>query len=235
MGYRDEMETLRARVSQLETELSEANDTIERLTGAAPTGPVTVGTDDVIPSRVLDGPGKITLSRELDLEVDDEGLEAIAAHLTMRYGVQVRQIGRSLQAPGFSVTQRDGKTRITTTNDYGALSAASITLSGLLGGFLTLMTFAVGHDLFARGLAEWHIAWLAPLVMALVFVVARRLTSRVARNEATKRRATFEALVEIAKRHGHAATPKARVEVEAEAEGDEVEVEPPPEAAKRAR
>ncbi len=228
MGYRDETETLRARVSELESELTEAKDTIDRLTGAAPTEPAAPGTDEVIPSRVLDGPGRITLSRELDLEVDDEGLEAIAAHLTARYGVQVRQIGRSLQAPGFSVTQRDGKTRITTTNDYGGLSVAAITVSGLIGGFLTLVTFALAHDLFARGLAEWHLLWGAPLMMALVFVFGRQLASKGARSEATKRRATFEAIVELAKKHGRKATPKARVEVEAETEGDEVEVEARP-------
>lgn len=224
VGYRDETETLKARVAELEARLEESEDTVARLLGTAPAGS---SPTEIVepPSRVLDGPSAITLTRELDVELDDEGLEAIAAFLRTRDGADVRQVGRSLHAPGFSLEQRGGKARVSMTADYRGFALGAASLATLGGGFTAFAAFAIAHDAFARSLAEWHILWLAPLFIAMAFVFARRLASGRARDAATKRKASFEGVVELAKRHG--AKPAAKVRVEPEEEAAEAEAEVP--------
>lgn len=196
MGYRDEQESLRAQVKDLQEQLADANLKIERLTGEAPPRPGEV----IERSRLLDAPSKVVLERELEFEIGDEGFEAVAALLRPRLGA-VAQVGRTLTARGFSLACADGATRIRLVGDYGGLAAGTLSASVLLGGFMALCTFAIQHDLVNRNLAEVNVLWMVPLFIAALFPIARRLGKSKAHSLVKEQRATLEAVAEIAQRH----------------------------------
>jgi hypothetical protein len=197
MGYRDEQEGLRARVADLQEDLARAQQTIERLTGeGAPRGEGQV----VEQSRLLGTPRRVILERELAFEVGDDGFEAIAALLRPRLGA-VQQVGRTLHATGFSLQIVDGATRIRMTSDHRALPLAAVSCSVLAGGFAALALFAILHDLVSRSLAQANVLWMVPLCVLLVFPLARAASRRQALALEKQLCATFEAAVEVARRH----------------------------------
>lgn len=234
-GFRDETETLRARVAELEREVEEKNQTIERLTGASPTpGPGDV--DREARSPILGGPQSVHLQRTLDFEVSDAGFEAIADLLRARGGREVRQVGRTLAGPGFSLREQDGRTQISLTHDASGLGLGALTVGALGGGFSAMLIFGVVHDFFLRSLAEGHFLWFAPLMAVGVFALARAPFRRMGERSVTQARALFEALVEVATRHRRTAPAGVRVEVEAPAEEpvEEMPVADEPAAKRRA-
>ena len=216
MGYRDETETLRRRVAELEGELGDARETIGRLTGLE-RAPETGSTEKK--SAILGAPKYVKLERELDLEVTEEGLEAIADLLRRRPdgGTAVSQVGRTLTAAGFSLSQRDGMTQISMTGDYQTVPFASVIGSVIGGGFAGLVTFGIWHDFIAR-IAEANVLWIAPIFMVMFFMFFRAQLARSVKRRATELQATFEAAVELCKRHRVREAPRVRVE---EAAGDE--------------
>ncbi len=232
MAFRDETETLRARVAELEREVEQKNETIERLTGATPTGsPGDV--DRETRSPILGGPASVHLERTLDFEVSEAGFEAIADLLRARGGREVRQVGRTLTATGFSLRERDGRTQISLTQDASGLALGALSVGALGGGFSALLIFAVVHDFFLRSLAEGHFLWFGPLMVLLVLALVRAPFRRMGERSLTQARALFEALVEVATRHQRA--PGVRVEVDApeEAAVEEVLVDEEPAAKRR--
>lgn len=216
-GFRDETETLRARVAVLEREVEQKNDTIERLTGAAPQ---TADSDVARETRspITGGPQSLHQERILDFEVSDAGFEAIADLLRARSRREVRQVGRTLMGPGFSLREQDGRTHIALTTDLSGLGAAAISAGVLGGGFSAFVLFALVHDMFLRTLAEGHILWFGPLMVMLVFALVRAPLRRKGERGVTEARGLFEALVEVATRHRKAPPTGVRVEVDAPAE-----------------
>lgn len=221
MGYRDETETLRARVAELEGELEDARDTIGRLTGQA-SAPQTRASEER--GRIAGGPTHVRYERELDLELTDEGLEAIAEVIRARFGgVTVSQVGRSLTAPGFSLTQKDSMTQISMVGDFRGATAGVLSLAGLGGAFGAMSSLAIFHD-FVMRLPESallpHLLWLTPLIGGMLLLLTRRRFGRLLDKRATDTRAAFEAVVELAKRHRVRERPKVRIEAEAAEEAE---------------
>jgi len=227
VGYRDETETLRARVADLEGELEDARDTIGRLTGLQ-SAPETQAS--VEHGRIVGGPTYVRYERELDLELTDEGLEAIAAVIRARFpGAAVSQVGRSLSAPGFSLTQKDGMTQISMAGDFRGATAGVLSMAGLGGAFGAMASLAIFHDVVMRlpeSVLLPHLFWLAPAIGALIFLLARGRFGRRLDERASETRAAFEAVVELAKRHRVRERPEVRVE--AEAPPEEVELDRAP-------
>ena len=221
-GYRDETETLRARVTELERSLGDAHDTIERLTRGAP--PRAEGVEEhATRSAILGGPGTLRLERPLDFELGDDGFQAMAGLLRARGRGRVEQVGRTLTAPGFSLRVDDGTTHLALRGLFDGLGPASLATSALGGGFAGLATLAIVHDLVWRGLTEAHALWMIPLGIVLAFVALRPHFRGRAERAERETRALFEVLVEIARRHAVAAPPRARVAVEAHEEPAEPE------------
>jgi hypothetical protein len=195
--YRDEKESLRARVAELELKLSEREDTIARLTGGAPEH---ARGDVVTRSPLLGDAALVRLDRELAYEIDDRGFEAIAGMLRRR-GVSPQQVGRTLHAPGLSLECANGRTRIRMSADSRLIPVGAGIGALATGAFAALAGFAVAHDVFDPGLAEANFLWIAPLSIALFVPVFWRLASRGAARGERQLRAGFEAIQELAREH----------------------------------
>lgn len=233
MGYRDEKETLRARVGSLEEDLAEAEDTIARLRGEA-RAPESTPTDDH--SALLGSSKVLRLERDLPFEIRPEGYEAIAAFLKERMALESTQVGRRLTAGDLSIVYERGHSRLRWSVDWssqrgGILSAAS--LFGLFGGAVSA---GLGHDL--AHLSPGQLAVLAGVSIAGVAAsVGFAMRRRLRRDRQQQREQTvgaFERVVELAEQYRvEAATEGARVadtEVHDEVE-EQVELEAPPLAA----
>jgi hypothetical protein len=232
VSYRDEKESLRARVAELEKELSERDVTIARLTGGAM---ATAPGDLVRRSRLMDRAAFVLLDRELDHEIDDAGFEAIAAFLRRR-GAIVSQVGRSLHAHGFSLQCAGGRTRIRVSADSRLLPIATGIGALAAGAFVGLGAFALAHDLFDRSLAEAHYLWIAPLCMAMLAPASRWLARKGAARSEQQLHSTLAAVLLIAKEHPLKSPPvRVRVDDAADAGTEEETAAPRSETGARIR
>lgn len=221
-GYRDEKETLRARVGELEGELAEAQDKIARLTGASEDR--SLG-EMLERSRITGGPRRYAREVELPFVVSDEGYEAIARLVRERLGVQPLQVGRSLTAPGVLEVRREGErtiARITGAWNEAGLAVASGSILATLFGALP----AVGILVDAAHVSPMHAAWMIPLAIVGGGAAMRQVVKRRTERELERLRGTFESVLELAHAHAieHAPSVRARVEVDAAAT-EEVTVE----------
>ncbi|MBX3271458.1 MAG: hypothetical protein KF729_14420 [Sandaracinaceae bacterium] len=214
-GYRDETETLRARVTELERALGHAEETIARLTRGAPERADGVE-EHATRSAILGGPGTLRLERVLDFELGDEGLVAIAELLRARGRGRIEQVGRTLTAPGFTLRVEDGTTHLALRGLFDGLGPATLATSALGGGFVALATLAIVHDFVWRGLTEAHALWMIPLGIVLAFFALRPLYRQRAERAERETRGLFEALVEVARQNAVAAPPRARVALDEE-------------------
>ncbi|MGE0788355.1 MAG: hypothetical protein AB7S26_21960 [Sandaracinaceae bacterium] len=210
MGYRDETEQLRAKVTQLEAELADARGRVDRLTGLAP------ASDDpgltTTPSRILAGPKTLRTVRELDYELSDEGFVAIARLFEQRRpAARVTQVGGQLTAPGLDVRRGDGKTTIAVSTTLAAIAALPISIGGVLGPFLSLVTFAIAHDFVFRTMSEAHLFWMLPIAVTLAFLSGVRIARGRAKTVVAQHHALAEAIAEVASRHR---PPAAKVRVD---------------------
>ena len=129
-------------MSELESELGEAKQTVARLKGEH---------SEALPSEsrswILNAPERMNLSRELPYEVTDEGFEAIAELLRKRVTPNARlaQVGRVLtyqvQGLALRVERLEGKTRVTASRDYRS-SKALVVAGGMGTSLLALAPIA---------------------------------------------------------------------------------------------
>jgi hypothetical protein len=213
VGYRDDREQLQVRVELLEGELSDAEERIERLTGAR----ASMAAGDIeTTNRILDAPGFVKRVRELDFEVTEDGLEAIADLIRARTGQPVYQVGRTLTGTGFSLRQEEGRTIVELKKDFSGLTAGAAASSVLVGGFASMAGLALWHDLVMRSVSEANILWIAPIVIVAAFAGFRKISQTKARGGAQKLSGTFEAVLELAERHLAESETRARVEADAD-------------------
>lgn len=218
--YRDETETLRARVTELEGKLVSAEAEAARLRGETST--------PVLPEAQRDGvvgePLHFVSELELPFQLSEAGYEAIASLVRVRRHAQVAQVGRSLTAPGFSLTAGEGWTRIRLETDLRGLRASAFAGPVLTGLFAGLPAVGVVLDMSSHwGTSPLHLAWLLPSVLAGGFVGMRALARRRATLGRAEHEGVFAGLRELADAHRVPDATATKVRVEAppeEAEED---------------
>lgn len=219
MSYRDESDALRAKVEDLEGRLEDAQETIARLRGEGAPAPASEGER----SRLIGAPRRVVLERELPFEVGTEGYEAVAAVLRTRFGLAASQVGRRMTAGPFTMSYEGGVTRLRVVLDRQYRGVGLLTGASLLGGFGTLFSVGIIHDVLHASPA--HGLWILPIAVAACALPLRSLMKRGLASEETRWRGAFEAIVDAATAHAVRA-PSARVRVEAgEDEPIEHEVE----------
>lgn len=219
VSYRDESEALRAKVQDLEGRLDDAEETIARLRGETAAAPAGEGEH----SRLIGAQKRVVLERELPFEVSAEGYEAVAAVLRSRLAVTASQVGRRMTAGPFTMSYEGGVTRLRVVLDRQHRAAGLLAGASLLGGFGTLVSLGVIHDVLHGSPA--HGLWILPIAVAACALPLRGLIRRSLFSEETRWRGAFEAMIDAATAHAVRA-PSAQVRVEAvEDEPVEHEVE----------
>lgn len=209
--YRDETETLRARVNQLEGKLAVAEEEAARLRGERASATAAKSERDVL----IGEPLHFVTEIDLDHELDEAGYEAIASLLRQRRNASASQVGRSLHAPGFSLSSAGGKTHMRLETDLRSTRGAVIAAPALAGLFGGLPATGVVLDLAAHGVVSpWHLAWAIPTVLAGAVFGMRALLARGARNGRAAHDGIAHALREIADKHRLRADHAARVRIE---------------------
>lgn len=215
MPYRNEADGLRVRVQELEGELAEAKEKIARLEGKG----VSTETASDQASWFTGVSPTMRLERELDLEITEEGYEAVAELLRQRLGEQgtISQVGRTLtyKYPGVEIrVQRtgQGKTRVHLNDSRGGLAVGMGVLA--VAGAIT-SSLPIAAILQGTGQSPgWFVASL-PFLLLASYGVTRKLMSGGARTHRAKLAGAFEGIVEVAKKH---ARPLERVRVAVESE-----------------
>ncbi len=233
MTYRDEKAGLELRVRDLEAELVEARETIERMKGARP---VAAERDDV--DTWTGAPTNLVLTRELPFEITERGYEAIGEMLRSRFpGVPISQIGRRLHVSlPFAELRLErteaGHTRLRAMRAPVGIRAGSIVLAFVLA-IVGAIPVAAGFK--GVGLSPAYFVASLPLVLLAAILGARALVRRGQGGEKDRLIGAFESMAAIAKEHAiSAGTPSPNVrfatgaapgsadaaaEAEAEAEG----------------
>ena len=209
MGYRDEKASLRARVTELESEVAAKDAEIARLKGAAGTSDL-----DVSRSKVLAAPLAVVHERTLDHGVEDVGLEAIADVLRERLRLEVTQVGRTLRAKqgtiDFELAMADDQTRIRLEATYTD-RRNGVFVAAPMGALMA--TFFAGGILASLGAAPVVMAAGLALVAGVVPVGLVGLLRGVVSKEQSNVAGTFEAVLALAAEHApKEAAIKARVE-----------------------
>ena len=227
MGYRDETDGLRARVSELEQELSEARGRIRELEGGASAGK---GIDRLL----LGAPSRLAHEIELDGELPHAAHEEIVEALRERFAVlgQTTTVGRALAwttlgAPSqrfveVSVSVRKGRTLIRASERLGNLAGGLFggIVGGAGGGGLGLIVPAA-MALGGSALAPWVAVVWVPAIYAAVRVGFARL----ARRRDAQLRAAVDELSAIAREHVSQSRARVRVERSADASDELGELE----------
>ena len=177
MGYRDELEALRARNEELEGEVAALREALGRGTG---------------PDRwtgFLGAPTRLQLVGELEGELDEDALEELVASLRRAFGEvgRTEQLGRTLtwsttrqggRAVEVICRRAGGKTELSLHESQQPLIGGVVGagLGGLGGGG---MGFVVAFGLRAPGLLPVFIlAWLLLVFLACRMVYARLVEQR---------------------------------------------------------
>lgn len=179
MGYRDELEALRAKNKQLEAELAVARREIEGDRARQ-------NRDEA--SILAGGPIRITRELELDAELDESGLELLVDELRREVGEvgRTEQLGQTLtwattQQGGriveVSCVRRKGRTRITIRENLRQL-VGGLFGGGLGGGGGGGMAFVIPMAMRVPGLLPVFILGWFLLCYAVVRSIFRRLSRR---------------------------------------------------------
>ena len=221
MGYRDEDESLRARVAVLEEELATAKETIARLTGKRAPPVVSVEND----SFLLGGPARVVLERQVEGWPGEQGYAAIVALLRAR----ISPLGHADQIGG-TLTYRHGMTEITvapTEEGHARLwlrtSYTQFLSLPMLAGLVAMFT---AMPVIGSTLGPLALLWSMPLVGIVAFFVFRAFLVRWMRRQRETLAGVFDAMATIA-----AQGPRTRVVAPLSSEesepSDEVEDETP--------
>jgi hypothetical protein len=225
MGYRDDKQAMRQRIEQLEGELESAHQTIARLKGHIHER----ASDD---AADLLGKQTVHLRRELEVVLDDQGMEAIATMLRTRLPQgQVSMVGRTLHCKlptgALQVMRHERFTEVVVDDNHPQPRWAKA-LGGLgfavLGGPLLAAPFA------ALGVPEAALIAYVPLVLVAGYLLMDQLLRRTFHATRQQLAGALEATVELAREHGKELEPlrfdttaEAAAEAQAELEAQEAE------------
>ena len=228
--YRDETESLRAKVTELEEKLASAEAEAAKLRGET----VASAAGEASPDVLVGEPLHLVSEIDLPFAISDAGYEAIANLVRERRKTQVSQVGRSLTAPQFSLTAGEGWTRVRLETDLRSFRGTVLAGPTLAAIFAGLPVTGIVLDLSTHlGTSPWHLAWLLPSILGAGALAMRAVAQRGARNG----RATHEGVVagirEIADKHRMKPEASiANVRVEAPSDVD-AELDEPAVASKR--
>lgn len=227
MSYRDETDSLRAKITSLEQQNAEAKRTIARLRGEAPADGAVSQQARVRESKLAGGPVSYEHEIELPHAIDERGYEAIAKLLRERLGANATQVGKTLTVPGvFSLSHEGGVTRIRLTGRCDGLAGGVVAAGGMaafLGGMPVLGVLA---DMATHGtlpqMAPFHALWIIPAIGIGIGALVRRATARKTRAQLATHAGVFEAIVDVSRRHAiePGARPSSRVRVDAQLEAE---------------
>ena len=198
MTYRDDRDALEARVKALEGDLAEANETVRRLRGEAPSA--TTSAAAPAGKRVRG----IYLAREVDGQISDQGYEAIGNVLRERLGSagNVSMVGRTLtyrfQGVELDVVRTaPGRTRIDlrTVLDMRAIVTVLAATTGLL------MVPPVALAMQAMGGPKQSLWLVAPALLIGAFFAWRALFAMYERSRRAHLTGVVEAVAELAAAH----------------------------------
>jgi hypothetical protein len=203
MAYREETEGLRARVSELEQELAEAQAKISALEGRR-TAARGIG------QTLLGGPLALAHEIEIDGELPVSAHEEIVDVLRERFGAlgQITTVGRTLAwtsaAPGstrfaeVTISVRGAKTRIRASERLGNLAGGLY--GGIVGG-----AGGGGMGLIVPLALTAGIAALIPLItvawLSLVYAVVRIAYGRVAARRDAELASAVDSIAAVARTH----------------------------------
>ena len=188
------------RVSDLESELAEAEAIIARLRGE--------GASEVPKDAATDWfsgvPKQLYLERELPFAISEDGLETIAELANERVaGGSLANVGRTLthrkgQYELRVLRTRGGRTKIRLVGDY----SAGRLLLALAGPGAALLTGALPAGILEEAGASPPMILLAFLLAGIVgFFGLRKLLQRSSANDRATLTGLFEAVCDVAKQH----------------------------------
>lgn len=225
MAYRDDGDALRARVTELERELSTAHAELARLRGQRDPG---APGDHVERSALLGATRALRLARELPHPLPTEGFEALAA-LARRHGPltlgDARQVGRHLSIPvvggELRVETDEHRTRIELVSNLGRPELGALVVAGTLGWMPVLL----GSGAVVGALSDpLHAVWAVPATLSVTLAGVRELFRRAARRNERGVLALFEQAVDVV--DAHAPHVRARVDVSDDAEDEDTGARP---------
>ncbi|MFO0710830.1 MAG: hypothetical protein U0353_13375 [Sandaracinus sp.] len=206
--YRDETESLRARVNELESKLAASEEANARLRGEN----VSAAAASTVPDALVGERLHFVSEETLPFEIDEAGFEAIAALLRERRKVQPAQVGRTLTAAGFSLRSSEGVTHVRLETDARGLRASVLAGPPLAGLFGALPVTGLVLDLAQHAaVSPWHLAWAIPAILLGGGLGMRAIAARGARNTRSAHDGVYAAIGEIAARH-RVSVAKVRVE-----------------------
>jgi hypothetical protein len=219
--YRDDSESLRARVEDLERQLADAHAKIVRLEGGAVTQSV-----EARPGWFLGVSTTMALERELPFEVTDEGYEAIAELLKQRLPVSLQpmsQVGRTLTFRAGNLELKlsrvgAGRTRLELHADHrhhNVLLGAALAFAALLG----VVPVAETVNAAALGGKALLIGFITVLVAS--WWLLRRLIGRGLVRQRSRLAAVFESVAELAAKHAELPRKGARIDMDDERSAEE--------------
>lgn len=213
MSYRGDDEALRARVSELETKLDDAQAEIARLRGERAESVASTPGTHIDRSRVIGGPSRYERDAFVPHELDEAGYEAIAAVLRQRLGLNASQVGRTLTVPGvFSLAREEGGVRIRLAMDFSGLAGGVLAAPLLVGTFGALMSGGLMADILTHGMGWAHTVpvdlgisaaaiGLSSLAALATGVRVRRRVARTASEKLAACEGTFQAILDLAEQH----------------------------------
>jgi hypothetical protein len=207
MGYRDDQEALRERVSALESELAAANRKIAELSGTAPAVAGNDGETLGAPSA-LGAPRSLRTEKVVEGELSAKGYEAIAALIRERLQLDTAQVGgrmTTLTRPGVPMNRveiavRDGKTHLLLERTWAERSVGVWVFAFFFAMFGSVVAGALAHDVFhvsdAMSLAQ--VLWAGPLAFTIAALLFRPFARKNVEKELAVRRSAFAAMVQLA-------------------------------------
>lgn len=201
-GYRDDSETLRARIETLESELATANETIARLRGDAivpDEAPTSTGAlESAKPTWMLGAPSRLVVRREVPVSAGDRELQAVVQLLSARFGRygQTTNVGRAIVyrigTLEFTLTPTESGTHLQLIVDHRGMLIMPVLIAFIA---MSMTLPFVGATYGPQALM-----YALPAAFVLGFAAARYIFARYVRGFQARCRGTVETIAALLER-----------------------------------